>query len=127
VEVVPANNDGSVHLGTMACSSNNPASDGNSSSEWELLVNVGPCTRIEIKHPLTLARNILQTHQCIIFVGLDSTGYHGLIVFQISKRNLELDGNRKPFKTDGHYGGCLSDNNKLFRYIIVLGTWKLDS
>jgi len=65
VEVVPANNDGSVHLGTMACSSNNPASDGNSSSEWALLVNVGPCTRIEIKHLLTLARNILQTHQVI--------------------------------------------------------------
>jgi len=42
VEVVPANNDGSVHLCTMACSSNNPASDGNSSSEWALLVNVGP-------------------------------------------------------------------------------------
>jgi len=106
----------------MACSSNNPASDGNSSSEWALLVNVGPCMRIEIKNLLTLERNILQTHQCIIFVGLDSTGYYGLIVFQISKRNLELDGNRKPFKTDGHYGGRLlsfiiSDNNKLFRYV----------
>jgi hypothetical protein len=42
VEVVPANNDSPVHLSTMACSSNDSASDRNSSSEWALLINVCP-------------------------------------------------------------------------------------
>jgi hypothetical protein len=41
VKVVPADNDGPVHLGAVACSSDDSAPDGNSSSEWALLVNVG--------------------------------------------------------------------------------------
>jgi hypothetical protein len=45
VEVVPANNDGPVHLSTVACSCNNSASDRNCSSEWALLVNVGACIK----------------------------------------------------------------------------------
>jgi hypothetical protein len=51
VEVVPANNDGSVHLGTVACSSNNSASDRNCSSEWALLVNVGACIKQKFNNP----------------------------------------------------------------------------
>jgi len=45
VEVVPADNDSPVHLGTVACSSDDSAPDGNSSSEWALLVNVGTFDR----------------------------------------------------------------------------------
>jgi len=45
VEVVPANDDGPVHLGTVACSGDDSAPDGNSSSEWALLVNVGTFDR----------------------------------------------------------------------------------
>ena len=48
VEVVPADDDGPVHLGTVASSSNDSAPDGNSPSEWALLVNVGTWKRIDI-------------------------------------------------------------------------------
>lgn len=64
VEVVPANNNGSVHLGAVACSSNNSASDRNGSSEWAFLVNVGPCAQTNIKDLLTHARNV--TNRCIV-------------------------------------------------------------
>lgn len=40
VEVVPADNDGPVHLGAVACSSYDSAPDGNSTREWALFVDV---------------------------------------------------------------------------------------
>ena len=60
MEVVPANNDGSVHLSTVACSSNNSASDRNGSSEWAFLVNVGPCGQTNIKDLLRMQEQSLR-------------------------------------------------------------------
>ena len=54
MEVVPSDNDGPVHLGTVACSSNDSAPDGNSPSEWALLVNVGTWKGIDINRLLNM-------------------------------------------------------------------------
>lgn len=43
VKVVPSNNYGPHHLGTLASSRNNTTSDRNIASEWALLVNICSC------------------------------------------------------------------------------------
>lgn len=46
MKVVATNNDGSLHLGTMASTLKNTASDRDSASEWAFLVNVCPFDRL---------------------------------------------------------------------------------
>jgi hypothetical protein len=67
MEVVPANNDSSVHLGTVACSSNDSASDRNSSSEWALLVNVCPWKELQLINCSILKTNSSIYLRSVIF------------------------------------------------------------
>ena len=53
VKIIPANNDGPVHLSTMACSSYDATPDGHSASEWAFLINVGSCNKEQIKDTQT--------------------------------------------------------------------------
>ena len=69
MEVVPANDDSPIHLGTVACSSNNSTSDGNSSSEWALLVNVGTWKGIDINRLSSMPKQNITTsihHYCLL-------------------------------------------------------------
>jgi hypothetical protein len=74
VEVVPANNNGSVHLSTVASSCDNSASDRNCSSEWALLVNVGACIKEKFNN---LANTSNITYHILLLYR-----YHELIVFK---------------------------------------------
>jgi hypothetical protein len=46
VKVVPSNNDGPHHLGTVASASKNTSSDRNIASERALLVDICSCKRV---------------------------------------------------------------------------------
>ena len=53
VKIIPTNNDGPVHLSTVACSSNDATPDRHSASERAFLINVGSCNKLKIKISLT--------------------------------------------------------------------------
>lgn len=42
VKIITPNDDGSVHLSTVASTSKDTTPDGNSASEWTLLIDVSP-------------------------------------------------------------------------------------
>lgn len=41
VKIIPTNNDGPIHLSTVACSSDDATPDRHSAGEWTFLINVG--------------------------------------------------------------------------------------
>jgi hypothetical protein len=102
VEVVPANNDGSVHLSTVACSSNNSASDRNCSSEWALLVNVGACIKQKFNN-LANAYTYYPNMWLIIWQTL--TVYHELSVYKIEVKSGAM------IKIMPYHGCCFFINN----------------
>lgn len=49
VKIIPTNNDGPIHLSTVACSGDDATPDRHSASEWTFLINVGSCNNKEIR------------------------------------------------------------------------------
>jgi len=49
VKIIPTNNDGPIHLSTVACSGDDATPDRHSASEWAFLINVGSCNNKEIR------------------------------------------------------------------------------
>lgn len=49
VQIIPTDNDGPVHLSTVACPSYDATPDRHSAGEWTFLINVGSCSKESIK------------------------------------------------------------------------------
>jgi hypothetical protein len=49
VKVIPTDNDGPVHLSTVACPSYDATSDRHSASEWAFLIDVGSCNKENVR------------------------------------------------------------------------------
>ena len=48
MKVVATNNDGSVHLGTVACACQDATPNWHITGEWAFLINIGSCKQIKI-------------------------------------------------------------------------------
>jgi hypothetical protein len=49
VKVIPTDNDGPVHLRTVACPSYDATPNRHSASEWAFLIDVGSCNKEHIR------------------------------------------------------------------------------